>query len=233
MIAGAKRGSFNITLSDTAGKPIYGAHEKIVFENFESLWTLHPEVEIDLCAMPVASLLQAAKEASKRFFYISLDQSLLPTPTELDDMTMLEEVVMVGYPNGIWDRLNNMPILRRGVTATNPNLDWNGKPEFLIDAACFPGSSGSPVFLFNQGSYTTKSGGMRIGAPRLKLLGVLYAGPQHMATGEIRVVAIPTIDKPISLTSIPNNLGMIIKARKLQEIDDIFSARLIAEVARQ
>lgn len=52
---------------------------------------------------------------------------------------------MVGYPDGIWDEFNNQPIVRRGITATHPKNDFNGKGEFLIDAVCFPGSSGSPV----------------------------------------------------------------------------------------
>jgi len=70
---------------------------------------------------------------------------------------------MVGYPVGIWDSANNMPVIRRGITATHPGKDYEGKSEFMIDAACFPGSSGSPVFLFNLGSYPQKAGGIVIG----------------------------------------------------------------------
>lgn len=180
--------------------------------------------------MPIAPLLSAATAAGKQLFYVSLDKSLIPTDAELADMTMMEDVVMIGYPNGIWDQAHNMPVMRRGVTATHPNLDWNGNAEFLIDAACFPGSSGSPVFLFNQGGYTTKSGGTMIGPSRIKLLGILYAGPQHTVTGEIKIVKVPTVDKPISVASIPNNLGMIIKAKKLMELDEIFTERLLREV---
>ena len=229
VVAGARKGRFYVTLAGPDGNPSYGTHEPVNFENFESFWIPHPDPDIDLCAMPVAPLLHAAEQASKRLFFIALDHAMLPSDSELSEMTMLEDVVMVGYPNGIWDQTNNMPILRRGVAATHPNLDWNGRPEFLIDAACFPGSSGSPVFLFNLGSYTTKSGGTMMGASRIKLLGILYAGPQHIATGEIRIVAIPTVDKPISMTSIPNNLGMIIKARKLMELDAIFLEHLLRE----
>jgi hypothetical protein len=36
---------------------------------------------------------------------------------------------------------------RRGMTATPPQLDYCGRPTFLIDASVFGGSSGSPVFL--------------------------------------------------------------------------------------
>lgn len=93
----------------------------------------------------------------------------------------------------------------------------------LINAACFPGSSGSPVFLFNEGSYIDKKGNTVLGGTRIKLLGILYAGPQHTVTGEIQVVTIPTVNKPISVSGIPNNIGIIIKAERLHELDNLFS----------
>ena len=49
------------------------------------------------------------------------------------------------------DEVNNKPVVRKGITATDIRLDYNGRKEFLIDAACFHGSSGSPVFLRKMG----------------------------------------------------------------------------------
>ncbi|MFO7551506.1 MAG: SEC-C metal-binding domain-containing protein, partial [Haliea sp.] len=102
--------------------------------------------------------------------------------------------------------------------ATHPKLALNGKPEFLIDAACFPGSSGSPVFLANIGSFVNQSGALCAGT-RIALLGILYAGPQHTATGEVKVVEVPTDTKTISVGSIPNNLGLVIHAKELFELE--------------
>jgi hypothetical protein len=172
--------------------------------------------------MPIAPLLRAAEAEARKLFYMALNKPLIPTDEEFKDMVLMEEVTMVGYPNGIWDEVNNMPVFRRGITATHPNLDWNGKPEFLIDAACFPGSSGSPVFLFNQLGYATKTKGMLIGPSRVKLLGVLYAGPQYTVTGEIKVVDVPTRNVPVSISAIPNNLGVVIRATKLQGFESCF-----------
>ncbi|MEB0261247.1 MULTISPECIES: hypothetical protein [unclassified Mucilaginibacter] len=90
---------------------------------------------------------------------------------------MLEEILMVGYPNGIWDQINNKPILRRGITATHPNFDYNGQKEVMIDTACFPGSSGSLVFIFNEHGYQDKKGNITLGSSRVYLLGVLFARP--------------------------------------------------------
>jgi len=125
------------------------------------------------------------------FFYINIDENLLPSEKLLGDLTALEEILMLGYPVGLWDTVNNMPIFRKGITATHPNLNYDGKDEFLIDAACYPGSSGSPVFLYNLGNYSNRQGGTVIGT-RIALPGILYAGPQFSVEGEIKVLPIPT-----------------------------------------
>lgn len=134
---------------------------------------------------------------------------------------------MIGYPNGLWDSVNNMPIVRRGSMATNISLDHNGKREFVIDAACFPGSSGSPVILFNKGGYTDKKGNLNWGNGRLYLLGILYAGPQLTVTGEIKVVTVPNVQqKALSVSHIPNNLGYIIKSNVILDFIPFFKTFL-------
>ena len=150
-------------------------------------------------------------------FYIPLDVKLILSDEELDKLTAMEDITMVGYPNGIWDSVNNLPIFRKGITATHPKINYNGKEEFMIDAACFPGSSGSPVLLLNEGSYATQDG-IIVGS-RVNLLGILYAGPQNTAKGNIEIVNIPTRQEPITISRIPNNLGIIIKAKKIKELE--------------
>lgn len=218
VIQDSLEGKFNLTQRDENNSPIISRHHCFIVNNFMSNWIFHPDPNVDLCIMPIYPLLAESEKNGKTFFFISLDKSLIPTPEELSNLTLLEEIVMVGYPNGIWDKLNNMPILRKGITATHPNINWNGKPEFMIDAACFPGSSGSPVFLFNQGSYPVKSGGITIGS-RVKLLGILYAGPQCSITGDLEIVNVPTNQRPIAISQIPINLGLVIKSQKLFDFD--------------
>ena len=133
---------------------------------------------------------------------------------------MRTPIIRRWYPNGIWDAKHNLPIIRRGITATHPKLFYNGKPEFLIDAACFPGSSGSPVFLANIGSYVSQDGALCAGS-RIALLGTLYAGPQHTATGEVVVVEVPTDTRAMAISTIPNNLGLVIHSSKLIDFEPI------------
>lgn len=224
VIADTSIGKFLISKANAQGMPDLKRHETYTFENFSSRWVPHPLAAIDLCAMPIAPILIKARETNTALFYRSLDASLIPTPAEFDDLNPVEDITMVGYPNGLWDQVHNMPIFRRGITATHSKLDWNGKPEFLIDAACFPGSSGSPVFLLNEGGYRTKQG-MMLGATRVKLLGVLYAGPQHTVEGEIKIVTVPTQNKPVAFSTIPNNLGLVIRATALNELESVLLER--------
>jgi hypothetical protein len=211
-------GQFLISRALPDGSPDLTHHETFKFEKFPSHWFPHPSKNIDLCVMPVAPILERATAAGLQLFYRALDKSLIPSAAELDDLSPVEDITMVGYPNGLWDRVHNMPIFRRGITATHPRLNWNGNPEFLIDAACFPGSSGSPVFLLNEGAYVTKAG-LNLSGGRLKLLGVLYAGPQHTVQGEIKIVTVPTADKRVAFSTIPNNLGMVIRATAIAELE--------------
>ena len=223
VIEGAEWGRFYLNIADEKGVLITGKHEQFSIGEFESAWIKHPDPSVDLCFMPLAQVMRLFYQAQrKRIYFIALGKKLIPTEEQLAELTALEDIVMVGYPTGIWDKVNNMPIIRRGITATHPNLPYNGKNEFMIDAACFPGSSGSPVLLFNETGYIDRNlGGFLAGAARLYLLGVLYAGPQFTATGEIKVVDVPTQQRSIAFSNIPINLGLVIKAHRIIEMENM------------
>lgn len=224
VVQGASKGRFRMTLKDSNGGPRIGVHHSFEIHQFENAWSPHPDDDVDLCAMPIGPIVELAKEKKLSVHYVPLDFSLVPSAEDIQNMVGMESITMVGYPNGLWDQTNNLPIFRKGVLASNYKYDWNGKKEFLIDAACFPGSSGSPVMLVDIGGYYDHTG-MNVGASRLKLLGVLYAGPQHTVEGEIQVVTVPTHEKTISLAGIPNNLGVCIKADAILEFERVFAGR--------
>jgi len=210
------KGMFVLTKSDESGQPILGSTEKVVLDEFEKHWIKHPEDDVDLAVFPLAPLYRHVKDQGIKFFAPPIGEDLLPTPEKLGNLSGLENITMIGYPNGIWDEKNNMPIVRRGITATNPKYDYNGLPIFVIDCACFPGSSGSPVLIFDQGGYFDAQG-LKLGGGRIILLGVLFAGPQHVAEGEIKTIDVPLAQLPISLSKIPNNLGFVVKASKISD----------------
>ncbi|MGA2059844.1 MAG: serine protease [Thermoguttaceae bacterium] len=220
VVAGSVRGRLFFTLATAEGKPDVGKNFLWTIDDFEKGWIPHPEPDVDLCMFPIGGLINQAAAQTKAFFIIYFDSSLFPSDADIEDFVGMENIVMVGYPNGIWDQRHNFPVFRSGVAATHYRYDWNGRPEFLIDCACFPGSSGSPVLVCDVGQVHTKKG-LQIGQSRIKLLGVLYAGPQHRVDGRVEIVPVPTVNQVVSISAIPNNLGMVIKSRKLIELDDI------------
>lgn len=202
-----------------------GNNFAVKMPNFKNRWMFHPDSNIDLCVLPTAPIIQELNKIKKVPFYINIMEDLIPSSNDEDDFIALEEVVMIGYPNGIWDEKNNLPVIRKGITATHPSYKYNGKNEFMIDAACFPGSSGSPVFLLNLEGYSIKKGTTILGK-RIKFLGILYAGPQYTITGEIKIAEIPTVQRPISEINIPNNLGLVIKSKEILKFKNILKKKI-------
>jgi len=176
----------------------------------------------DLAVFPIAPLLVWLEENGHNPFYIAFDINILADDHFLASLSAIEDILMIGYPIGLWDSKHNFPIVRQGITATPTYIDFNGKSEFVIDCACFPGSSGSPVLLYNFGGYTDRDGNTFQGPSRIMLIGILYAGPQHTAQGEIHVMPIPTSVQPVAISRIPTNLGYCVKAVQLLHFEKHF-----------
>lgn len=223
VVAGAALGKFHLTLNKE-GMPDLGNHREIALDNFEARWIGHPDPNVDLAIFLVGPLINEISQAGLDPFYVSLPTDIIPKADERKTFSAMEDVVMIGYPSGIWDSINNLPVIRRGITATHPAVSWNGKPEFLTDIASFPGSSGSPVLLVNLNGYTDVNGNLLIGASRVRLLGIHYAGALHTATGEIKIVTAPTAAAPVAVTAIPNNIGVAIDSQRLLDFEPIISA---------
>lgn len=187
-------------------------HEYVVLDLKTRGIIPHPK-GVDLVAIPIGDVVNHFQEKDMRIRLGFLDMSWLVDSKLLESISAMEDVVMIGYPNGLWDEKNNFPLIRKGVTATHPKRKLNGKNEFLADIAAFPGSSGSPVFLAQIGTY--KSGESLMKGDRVRLLGTLYAGPYHTATGKIVMQKIATRPEPIAVSPIPNNLGLIINTEEL------------------
>lgn len=180
---------------------------------FHTDWYSHPNQ--DLCFCFVKPLLDQVLElAKKEVFYIAITEDLIWDAQKLDSLRAVEDVLMVGYPIGLWDEKNNLPLFRKGITSSHPAVDFNRQKIGAVDMACFPGSSGSPIFIVNEGGYTDKRG-TNLGASRIIFLGVLFEGAQLSAEGEIVIKNIPTQQKVSSNTPVMINLGYYIKAEEI------------------
>jgi hypothetical protein len=83
---------------------------------------------------------------------------------------------LLGYPYGFYDESHFLPVWKTGHVASEPSVDFNDLPTFLVDVSAFPGMSGSPVLAVANGIYESEDGAMRSGRV-LKLLGIFSAMP--------------------------------------------------------
>lgn len=175
----------------------------------------HPSEAIDLCALLIGDGVAEFSKIGMPLFYVSLDHSLIPKDGDWQYFDAIEDVMMIGCPRGISDEVNNLPIIRRGITASPMSKDYNGKPEFMVDMACFPGSSGSPVFIYDRMGYMDrKANTYRIDGRRLHLVGILYEGPIFTNKGQVVLAEPPAVTVPSMM-----HLGNIIKASELEVLD--------------
>lgn len=184
-------------------------------------WIFHSKKDLCFCFVnPVFEFVK--KQTGKDVFYIAIDETILPSQKMLEELSALEELVMVGYPIGLWDKNNNFPIFRKGYTASHPAIDFNESGIGLVDMACFPGSSGSPIYILNEGGYKDKVGNLNWGQSRIIFIGTLFSGPIYDATGKLVVTDIPTSNQVVeSHTGIMVNLGYYIKSSEILEFKNI------------
>jgi len=210
-------------------QPDYENHFRCDLDNFRGYWLFHPEDDVDLCIMFIAGIDLECQRNGIKLLNVFMDENSVISAENLDVIDAVDDIVMVGYPNGLWDEVHNLPIIRRGTTATHPNIDYENKKEFMIDAACFPGSSGSPVIYYKPGStIRLKYDDMPRRGNIMALMGILYAGPMFNAEGAVVVEKIPTRKVGYSQTAIPLNLGFVIKASRLLEFKPLI-AQIVAE----
>ena len=169
-------------------------------------WIRHPDADIDLRFLPLDP-----KLGGKNVFIRTVPTNLIWSEDRIrKELCAMENVVMVGYPYGLADNYNHKPVFRRGITATHPKLDYNGKREILLDITTFTGSSGSPVFILDTHGYATANGSCSLGNPRIILLGIFYG--HHSAECFLNL-------------KLPLSLGIAIKASRILEFEQYLQRR--------
>ena len=153
VIVNSYRGILYFKTPDSTGFPIYGKTEKLVISDFSAMWTAHPDTAVDLAIAPLMPILNNYKALTgKNLFYTYLTEEIIPTDSVKRSFIAMEEIIMLGYPYGLRDTVNDLPIVRRGISATPIFLNFNSKKEFLADMPVYIGSSGSPILVYNHGS---------------------------------------------------------------------------------
>lgn len=202
---------------------IYGNKEVLMIDKFENFYMQHPDSLVDLAIIDLDKIINLYSLKGIELFTMSIPEALFVSDSILSTLSILEDVVMIGYPIGLSDNTNNTSIARIGVTASQPKLDYQGTKEFLIDIAAFPGSSGSPVFLkTTRAGFKNVPNTLSIGIEYdYQLLGILYSGPTYIPESkEMKFSAIIDLSKNGNI-QIPVNLGRVIKSKRILDFKEI------------
>ncbi len=205
-------------------KPPNANHIPISIPNLPECIISHPSPDVDLCAINISNIWVSLVQ-TYAVRHTLLDESWMPNADMQSLLRPIEPIVMVGYPKGLSDETNNLPVIRNGITGSHPMIPWNGSNQFLVDAACFPGSSGSPVFLFQDGIFRQSQESYAPGT-QAALLGILYAGPLFEYTGKIIQKPVPTLDTDVAVINTMMNLGYVINSQEIIEIKDITRSQI-------
>jgi Trypsin-like peptidase domain len=137
-----------------------------LFVNGRPRWIEHPTLgdKADFVALPLTDL-----QDVKLFPY-----DLIGGPAIA--INPAEPISVVGFPFGIQGG-GSLAVWATGFVASEPQIDFNDLPIFLIDCRTRPGQSGSAVIMHRNGGAVTLEGGNSaiFGGPVTKFQGI-YSG---------------------------------------------------------
>ena len=110
VIEGCSQISLTFHLSDS-GKP---SDRKYTIVSQQPVHVGHFDAGVDLCAVLLAPYFDALLSLELQPFYLSLREDNLATDEQVNELSAIESVTMIGYPNGLADTFNNLPIMRGG-----------------------------------------------------------------------------------------------------------------------
>lgn len=130
------------------------------------LWLEHPHYgqKVDVVALP---LTQTTDVELYPYDLANPGPSIVHGPSDLASI--------IGFPFGMTGG-GALGIWVQGTIATEPAIDYDDLPQFLIDSRTRKGQSGSPVILYRTNGYFTENGSMiNNGVPATRFLGI-YSG---------------------------------------------------------
>lgn len=209
VVTNAETSTLYFTRKNDRGEAVVGEPLFVKNHRFAHQWHSHPDAAVDVAVMPLSWQLSLIEKGGQQAFINPVTLDDVADPSVFQNLDVTAPVTFVGFPNGMFDEENYLPIFRRGYVATAPDRDFNGDPVFLIDASVFPGSSGSPVFTVGDNTIG--------GTPALKFLGIVAAVYTQPTAGRLSWPAVPTAREPIPTIDQMIDLGVVFKARCVHE----------------
>jgi hypothetical protein len=139
--------------------------ERLVDDNNQALWIEHSSGRaVDIVFVPLSNL---------------ADVELYPVDLEMRNVSIslfpTSPISIVGFPFG-HTQTAGLPIWKTGTLASDPDIDYDGSPQILVDCTGRPGMSGSPVYARRTGGYLDEQGNMLMMTGNVDRFIGIYAG---------------------------------------------------------
>lgn len=169
---------------------IVPAREPLFSQTGAQLWIEHPRhgSRADVVALPLT------KTVGVRLYPVTVRASSSPISCRPAD-----NISIVGFPFGK-SGPGQMAIWATGFIASEPSLDYEGVPVFLVDSRTRQGQSGAPVFAYRTGLALLENGAIVKAAENAgiyRFLGV-YSGRIHSESDIGRVWKASVIEDLVS-----------------------------------
>jgi hypothetical protein len=143
---------FKLRYLDTVdGTQMFSSYRVVfpLFENGAPSWFIHPDLlhRVDVAALPLGDISQRTTDGN----VLALGTIAINDGDYVDfEFGAGDDAYVIGFPKGL-DGGKGLPIWKRASVATEPSLDLDDLPVFLVDTATRQGMSGSPVLAKRRG----------------------------------------------------------------------------------
>lgn len=169
-------------------------------------WFVHPthNYKVDVIAVPFADV----SEIPEHVKLFPINKYAFETDFEIE---VADDVFILGYPFDITGG-KELPIWKRGTISTEPVIDIENLPKFLVDTATRSGMSGSPVIMQRNGFHgfngKEMTGKEIFGS--IRLFAGIYSG---------RIGAEDNFQTQLGIVWKPHVIEEIIKGQKIGDIE--------------
>jgi len=163
-----------------------------LYDQKGAAWKEHPSGRsVDVVALPMPD--------NSAVVAYPLDLALADTDILISPS---EPVSIIGFPLGLASNAM-FPVWKTGHVASDIDLDYKGKPAFLIDAMTVGGMSGSPVVARRTSGYRSTSATLTLNTEFANRFMGVYSGRIHRESGIGMVWKPHTLDAILGRTSPP------------------------------
>jgi len=128
------------------GQFALGKPHVLDIENFSKLWYSQDEAVHNIAITPFLPFTTHLNSKGIDIVTQGITDLHLPSNKDYFELAFNTPLYYAGYPRGLWDHQNNLPIVRRAEIASLPMVNYQGHAQLLVNTPVLPGSEGSPVF---------------------------------------------------------------------------------------